>query len=94
MGYFDVSELAANTDFLNRVAACYAVETPLGTGELPPQWATEHSWDMASAPGFGDAYASAVAGGVPRPGADPSVITDAQILSAVQAVMAAEAPTP
>jgi len=94
MGYFEVSQLAADTDFLNRVAACYAAETPLGEGVEPPLWATEHSWDMASAPGFGDAYASAVAGGIERPGANPSVITDAQILSAVQAIMIAETPPP
>jgi hypothetical protein len=41
---------------------------------------------MAAAPGFADAYASAVAGGVPAPGRDPSVISDAQILSAIQAL--------
>lgn len=92
MGFFEVSLLRSDTDFLNRVAACYASETPLGEGVDPGLWSTEHSWDMASAPGFGDAYASAIAGGVERPGSDASVITDGQILSGVQAIMAAEAP--
>lgn len=89
MAYWDVSLLAADGEFQNRVAACYATETPIGTGDQPMSWAAEHAWDVAAAPGFGDAYASAIAAGVPNPGRDPAVISDAQILSAVQALMPA-----
>lgn len=92
MGFYEVSLLRGDTAFLDRVAACYASETPLGEGVDPSLWATQHSWDVASAPGFGDAYASAIAGDIENPGADPSVITDNQILAAVQAIMNAEAP--
>jgi len=90
MAYFDVATLSRDTDFLSRIAACYATETPLGDPEaIPPdQWSTEHGWDVAAAPGFGDAYASAIASGVENPGRDPAVISDAQILAAVQAIMA------
>lgn len=86
MAYFDVFALTQDTDFYARCAACYATETAPGTGDNPNAWVSEHIWDIAGAPGFGDAYASAVAGDVPNPGRDPSVISDAEILSAVQAI--------
>jgi hypothetical protein len=87
MAYFDVAMLHADPDFLTRVTACYAGET-LGTaGEEPNAWTVEHAWDVASAPGFGDAYASAVASGVENPGRDQAVVSDAQILSAVQFII-------
>jgi hypothetical protein len=93
MAYSDVALLATDRDFTVRVTAAYAIET-LGASEPinPETWARDHAWETAAQPGFGDAYASAVAGGVVRPGYDPSVISDAQILSAVQAIMAAETP--
>lgn len=85
MAYYDVALLSSDSDFLARCAAAYSVDT-LGDADRtnPSDWANTHGWDLASAPGFGDAYASAVAGGVPNPGRDPAVISDAQILSAVQ----------
>jgi hypothetical protein len=92
MAYFDISLLAQDQDFLLRVAACYSTET-LGDADaiFPTEWSAQHLWEIASAPGFGDAYASALAGGVPNPGRDPSVINDTQILAAVQTVLT---PTP
>lgn len=84
MAYSDVAALHADADFLDRTAAAYATEP--GTEGDPGSWAAIHAWDMAGQPGFGDAYASAVAGGVERPGNDVSVISDAQILTAVQAI--------
>jgi hypothetical protein len=42
---------------------------------------------MAAQPGFGDAYAYALANGNPAPGKDDTVITDEQILSAVQSIL-------
>lgn len=90
MAYADVAALAADAHFAQRTMACYATET-LGDGEAinPPGWQAEHTWDMAAQPGFGDAYASAVAGSVPDPGNDPSVISDTQILGAVQSLLPA-----
>ena len=87
MAYYDVAQLAQDPDFNVRIAACYATETAGDPAAVyPTQWAAEHQWQIAGAPGFGDAYASAVAGDVPNPGRDPSVIGDDQILAAVQAV--------
>ena len=88
MAYSDVALLATDRDFAVRVTAAYATETLAVTEPINPEtWARDHSWEVAAQPGFGDAYASALAGSVPRPGNDPAVISDAQILSAVQAIM-------
>ncbi len=85
MSLFDQSALARDGDFNLRLAACVSNETR----EVNPlQWASEHQWQIAAAPGFADAYSSAVAGDVDNPGRDPSVISDAQILAAVQAELA------
>ena len=85
MAYSDQAALAVNGDFITRVAACAAAEAPK---TMPPQqWANANVWWIAASPGFGDAYASALAGNVADPGNDPSVISDAQILSAVQALL-------
>jgi hypothetical protein len=84
MAYSDIAALSADSDFINRHRACATTE---GVDD-PLTWSQEHQWQMAAAPGFGDAYASALANGIVRPGNDQSVIADPQILSAVQALMA------
>lgn len=87
MSFYDQSLLARDADFTMRVAACVSNEN----GDVhPPEWAAAHQWQLAAAPGFADAYASALAGDVDNPGRDPSVITDPQILSAVQAELAGD----
>jgi hypothetical protein len=90
MAYADQALLSTDGDFQARVAACAAVEIDL-EGQHPYAWAAANLWMIAAAPGFADAYASALAGDVPRPGNDPAVISDAQILAAVQAL---EVPAP
>lgn len=87
MGYYEIGLLARDPDFETRVAACYGTET---MAQDPESWAVTHQWLMASQPGFGEAYSYAVNAGTPNPGRDPSVITDPQILSAVQLIMADE----
>jgi len=91
VAYSDIALLAEDFDFKQRVAAAYATETlDDSSHEIAPRWAQDHAWETAAQPGFGDAYASALAGNVERPGNDPSVISDEQILAAVQAIMGAE----
>lgn len=85
MSYFDQSLLARDPDFTLRIAACVSVEDR--TVVDPWAWATAHQWQIAAAPGFADAYSSALAAEVEAPGRDPAVISDPQILSAVQAVL-------
>jgi hypothetical protein len=87
MAYSDVAALTSDHDFSLRTQACYATEPGSDpSGSKPAEWTAEHIWEMAAQPGFGDAYASAIENGVERPGNDPSVISDAQILGAVQAI--------
>ena len=85
MSYASQAQLSNDSDFLSRTAAAAAVEVP--KTHQPTQWAADHIWWMAAAPGFAAAYESALAADVDRPGLDPSVISDAQILSAVQALL-------
>jgi hypothetical protein len=82
MAYSDVALLTSDNDFINRTRACVSSE-----GELEPiEWTEQHIWQMAGMPGFGDKYASAVLNGIQRPGNDQSVISDMDILSAVQSI--------
>lgn len=82
MAYSDVALLSQDNDFINRTRAAVAQE-----GEADPVgWSNDHQWQMAGAPTFGDKYAYAILSGVERPGNDQSVISDPEILSAVQAL--------
>ena len=89
MSYSSQAQLSNDSDFLARISAAAAVEVP--KTHQPQQWAVEHIWWVAASPGFADKYESALAGEVPRPGNDPAVISDAEILSAVQALIEEEA---
>jgi hypothetical protein len=83
MSYWDISSMAGDVDLQSRVAACAAQEQH----DMDPQtWMYGHMLEVCAAPGWGDAWASAVAGGVPDPGRDPAVIADGQILASVQTV--------
>ena len=83
MSYSSQAALSADFDFLVRVAACAQQEITLN-GIPAVQWAGENIWEVAAAPGFADKYEYALATGVPRPGNDSTVISDADILSVVQ----------
>jgi len=95
MAYSDIAALQQDPDFSRRTQACYAEETLNEGAQDPASWQSINSWAMASQPGFGAAYASALAADPPnpRPGNDPAVITDAMILGAVQSLLP-QAPPP
>lgn len=80
MAYSDISLLAADNDFIQRTRACVATQ---GVDDVVA-WTNAYQWQMAAMPGFGDKYATAIVNQIPRPGWDPSVISDGDILSAVQ----------
>lgn len=100
MAYADIAALQIDPDFSRRTMAAYAQETlaDQGNDTDPGSWQAFHSWDMASQPGFGEAYASALVNHPDepdyRPGNDPAVITDGQILSAVQGLLPQPEPDP
>jgi hypothetical protein len=82
--------MAEDADLQNRVAACAAQEQPTE----PRAWMYTYILAVCAAPGWDAAWASALASGNETPGRDPAVITDGQILSSVQAVLAALASPP
>ncbi len=83
MAYYDIALLSADNDFLDRCTACASTE-----GEPDPRnWTIDHQWQLAATPGFGDKYSYALATGIENPGRQESVISDGDILSAVQAIM-------
>ena len=85
MGYFEVSEMSGDPDLTARVRACAAQESTRD----PYQWTAANMLEVCSAPGWDAAWTSALAAGVPTPGRDPAVISDAMILSAVQPLIGA-----
>ena len=85
MSYADQAQLSNDSDFIARIASCAAVEVP--KTHQPLQWSHDHIWWMAASPGFADAYEYALNTDVESPGNDPAVITDGQILAAVQALV-------
>lgn len=90
MSLYDQSLLAFDPDFALRTSACVSNEN---RAVDPGAWTSDNRWHMAAAPGFAEAYASALAANVPNPGRDTSVISDDMILAAVQAELAAFPPT-
>jgi hypothetical protein len=88
MTYNDVADMAEDLALNRRLTAAVA-----GEGILDPKgWLYARNWEVVSQPGWSEAWASAVAGGVTNPGEDEGVITDGMILSGVQAVIASETP--
>ena len=83
-GYNSVADMAEDLALNRRLTAAVAKE-----GILDPKgWLYPRNWQVVSAPGWDAKWDSAVAGGVQNPGEDEAVITDGDILSAVQAVIA------
>ena len=90
MSYNAIAAAAQDADLKRRVAACFAQET---TGpEQPPALAELHIWRIVANGPIADAYSYAVATDVPNPGKDEAVVTDANILDAVAAIVAADTP--
>lgn len=84
MSYLTQNEISTNGAMFGRVAQCAASE---GVPD-PNTWADVNRREWAASPGWDTAWESARAshGGNPSydPGSDEAVITDGQILAAVQ----------
>jgi hypothetical protein len=70
MSYSTIATIQRSTALAERVTAAAATETGPGEGntQFAPQWTSERSWDLAATPGWADAWASAVEGGITDPG--------------------------
>lgn len=86
MSYTAIAQAAQDGALRARIAACIATQG--STAEHPTQTADRLLWACAAQPGWGEAWASAQAAGNPNPGDDPAVISDPQILAAVQKILA------
>lgn len=84
--YTDIADVSDSPTLQRRVAACAAQQQAPGD---PWAWQYENRYQWAAAPGWGAAWASALASGNPDPGKDPAVITDGMILTQVQAMLGA-----
>lgn len=83
MSFADIAAMAIDSDLRLRISACAATQTLVP--DNPLQWTDKHQWQIAGSPTWSEAWAYAVLSGNTNPGADPAVISDAMILSAVQA---------
>lgn len=96
MNYLKQAEMVDDYYLAGRIAACAAT---LGITEGRP-WAVRNMWFFSAQPGWADAYADATgdeavtdpANWSPYAGADPSVITDQMIQTAVQQFIASQNP--
>lgn len=86
MAYLTISTIRQDPWVRDRVAACVALE---GISDAPARWAVDHDWELATQPGWATAWEASTSD---TPGTDPEAITDSMILSAVQAITAAETP--
>ena len=87
MSYRTQALLAVDEHIIDRVTACASTQGR----QAPQRFAYEHAWKLSAEPGWDAAYAYALNAGTVDPGNAESVITDGMILSAVQAIIAAEA---
>lgn len=86
MSYATIAEISQSGSLFQRLTAAAAQE---GKSETAPSgWVSLHIWTLAASPGWSDKWESARVGGVTDPGANEAVITDADILAAVQPIPA------
>lgn len=81
--YLTISVISDDVFMQRRVAAC-AAQQGITQDPDPTVWTFERRYTWAAAPGWAQKWDSAVAGGIEQPGADPAVITDADVLAVVQ----------
>jgi hypothetical protein len=84
--YLTQSLIAADVAMTNRVAQAAAQEGVAEAGFDPDWWTNSWRRVWASSPGWDAAWESALASGIENPGANPTVITDGEILAQVQSM--------
>lgn len=82
MAYADIADMTDDFELFRRLTAC-----AVGEGKTQT-WVYESKYLICTSPGWDSAYAYARDTGNPNPGRDGAVITDAMILSAIQAIIA------
>ena len=94
MTYQTIALIQRDPSIRDRVSACVSKE---GVSPSPEQWVADHAWQLAARDGWADEWEAAKAANTSaenyEPGGDERAITDAMILTAVQEIVAAEAPS-
>ena len=95
--YLSIAAIANDETMHERMTACVTQQQHLGSINInfsntsapynAQSWVETNAYLWAASPDWGAAWDSALAGGNEAPGKDPSVITDGQILSTVQALL-------
>jgi hypothetical protein len=80
------SMIQQDPNLRRRVAACAQQQASVNVVDIgdPEVWAEANSWEYAMAPGWVAKVSSAIESGVLEWGNDPAVVTDGDILSAIQ----------
>jgi hypothetical protein len=89
--YLTISTIAIDHDMRNRIASCAAQQG----NPSPEKWSWDNAYIWAATPTWAEKWDYALAFHPEpefRPGADPSVITDGDILSRVQQMLAVPEP--
>lgn len=94
MSYGTQSLLAKDQDFLARCTACAAKEIDPASPTSAQLWVQTNAWELAAAPTFDEKYEYALNTHHSQPGWDQGVISDGDILAAVQALLAKVPPEP
>lgn len=89
MSYKTIAAITQSGSLINRLTAAAAEQSAPGDYG---SWVYARIWDYAAMPGWAAKWESALAAGVTDPGDNESVITDGDILSATQALLAAPVP--
>lgn len=82
MTYADDAAMRQDSDLRSRLVSC-ATQEGIDT---PESWVNEHLGALAASPGWSDKWASGKAVRQHTVGNDPAVISDADILAAVQSL--------
>ena len=82
MTYLSQAALVDEVALRRRIVACASIS---GVDDAD-SWAHQNMWLFATQPGWESAYETALDNGKPKPGEDQTVISDAMILAAVQAL--------
>lgn len=81
MSYRHIAAMTQSTSLRDRLSAAAAQEGASGGYE---NWVAVNIWDIVKAPGWAEAWSSALSAGISDPGRVESVITDGMILAVVQ----------
>jgi hypothetical protein len=95
--YLSIAAIATDEFMTERMYACVSQQQHLGNIDVnmpnvavpfsAQEWVNQNRYVWASSPSWGEKWSSALASDNPEPGKDESVITDADILSTVQALL-------